>query len=71
MQPTYTNSKGQQVVIADMELPHLLFSLASNSRCIGIGDISDITIEQKTNEVKHMQADILRRFAEAKSGKND
>ena len=70
MQPTYTNSKGQQVVIADMELAHLLNSLSANARCIGIGDIDAITIDQKVNEVKHMHADILRRFEDARTGGN-
>ena len=70
MKPTYTNSKGEQVVIADMELTHLLHSLSSNSRCIGAGDVDAITIDQKVNEVKHMHEDILRRFEEARTGGN-
>ena len=66
MTPIYLNSKDEEIVIADMELPHLLFSLAANARVIGKGEEEVMVIKRKQAEVKHMHADVLRRFSEAR-----
>ena len=70
MQPIYTNSKGEPVVIAEMELPHLLFAMCKLSRSLGDPDLDAFSKDQKTNEVKNMHENVLRRFAEA-NGEND
>lgn len=60
MLEVYINSKGEETKISEMQLRHLLFTIAKNSRAIGQSDTSEI----KREEVKAMHEEVLRRFAE-------
>ena len=64
MTPVYINSKGESVVISEMELSHLLYALVKNAKTLGAGGLDEIVVSQKTNEVKYMREDVLRRFAD-------
>jgi len=64
MTPVYINSKGESVVIAEMELSHLLYALVKNAKTLGKGGLNEIVVSQKTNEIKYMREDVLRRFAD-------
>lgn len=63
MQPTYQNSKGEDVVIAEMETRHLIYAICKHSRALGEGGLDVFTEDQKKNEIKHMHEELEKRAA--------
>lgn len=63
MQPTYTNSKNEVVVISEMETPHLIFAICKLSRELGSTNLDNFSTDQKKNEVASMHAELCKRSA--------
>lgn len=59
----YTNSKGQQVAIADMATPHLRSAHAKAERELGT-ILDDAAHEARKLEIEAMRVDLERRDAE-------
>ena len=66
METTYINSKGEAIEISTIELPHLLFAIAKNSRFIGENKEGDESKARRETEVKAMHQEVLKRFGELK-----
>lgn len=64
MENIYINSKGEEVKISEMLTPHLLYSIAKNSRLIGSRGSSIDRRERREAEVKGMHHEVMKRFAE-------
>ena len=64
MQTIYLNSKNEEVEMKEMHTPHLLYSIAKNSRELGAGLYLTEERERKEKEIKGMHHEVMRRFAE-------
>jgi len=60
----YIDSDGEEIVIQQMQLTHLLNALAANSRVIGAKDETQEVIKRKQKEVKNMMRNVQERFKE-------
>ena len=71
MTTVYLNSKNEEVEIAKMAMPHLLYSIAKNAKYVGLNSQVGNTVDpsgcaRKEEENRGMHAEVLDRYAKAK-----